>query len=120
VTTPSQLPTPRRGEVWFVRLDAKPVGHEQAGERPAVVVSIDTLNASGAGLVFVVPLTTKRKAVRSHVAIAAGEGGLTKPSFAKVEDTKSVSKLRLIRRLGRVRPATLQAIEVILRHLLSL
>lgn len=117
--TSADSTSPCRGEVWRVRLDPT-IGHEQAGTRPALVISVDQFNRSRAGLVFVVPITTTERAVRSHVPIAEGEGGLLKPSFAKAEDTKSISKERLIHRLGRVRPQTLAAIEDRLRVLLGL
>jgi mRNA interferase MazF len=35
--------TPRRGEIWLVDF-GEPVGREQAGIRPAVIVSTDALN----------------------------------------------------------------------------
>jgi mRNA interferase MazF len=49
--------TARRGEVWLVDF-GNPIGREQAGRRPAVVVSADRLNESLAGVVIVVPCTT--------------------------------------------------------------
>ena len=43
---------PARGEVWSVDLD--PVrGHEQAGTRPALVVSVDEFNEGPADLVVI-------------------------------------------------------------------
>ncbi len=49
---------PRRGEVWQVAFDPV-VGREQAGERPAVVVSFDDLNATTAGIAIVLPITRR-------------------------------------------------------------
>ena len=55
--------TARRGEVWLTIFD--PVeGHEQAGRRPALVLSADEFNASRAELVTVLPLTSK---YRPHI-----------------------------------------------------
>jgi mRNA-degrading endonuclease toxin of MazEF toxin-antitoxin module len=49
--------------VWLVELD--PVeGHEQAGRRPALVLSVDAFNASPAELVTVLPITSKVRALR--------------------------------------------------------
>ena len=42
--------TARRGDIWLVDF-GEPVGREQAGRRPAVVVSADPLNDSRAGVV---------------------------------------------------------------------
>ncbi|MGO9029274.1 MAG: type II toxin-antitoxin system PemK/MazF family toxin [Acidimicrobiales bacterium] len=91
--------SPRRGEVWLIDF-GDPVGREQAGLRPAVVVSADALNESQAGVVIVIPTTTRRRALPSHVEIEPGASGLDEISYAKCEDVKSVSEQRLITRLG--------------------
>jgi len=91
--------TARRGEVWLIDF-GEPVGSEQAGRRPAVVVSADRLNESPAGVVIVVPCTTARRNLPSHVEIEPGESGLDETSYAKCEDVKSISEHRLVARLG--------------------
>ena len=111
--------SPLRGEVWMVDLDPTR-GHEQAGSRPALVVSHDTFNQGPAGLVIVVPVTSRDKGVRSHVRIEPPEGGLRTPSFIKCEDVRSVTVSRLTRRLGTVSQATLQAVATRLRALMDL
>ncbi len=110
---------PRRGEVWIVDLDPT-LGHEQAGRRPGLVISVDAFNQSAAELAVVLPLTSRDKGIRSHVPVAAGEAGLKVLSFAKCEDVRSLSTRRLARRLGSVSEATLRAAEQRLRILLGL
>jgi mRNA interferase MazF len=110
---------PLRGEVWLVALDPT-VGREQAGTRPALVVSDDLFNQSHAELVVVLPITSKNKGIRSHVAVTPPEGGLTLPSYVKCEDVRSVSLQRLGRRLGKVTPLTLSQAETRLRIILRL
>lgn len=95
-------------------------GHEQAGRRPALVLSVDAFNNSPADLVIVLPLTSKAKGVRSHVEVNPPEAGLTTRSFIKCEDVRSVAKERLSRRRGRVSPQTLTAVEYRVRMLLGL
>jgi mRNA interferase MazF len=110
---------PLRGEIWMA--DFNPTrGHEQAGQRPALVLSVDIFNAGPAGLIIVLPLTTKTKGIRSHVPIHPPEGGLRKTSFIKCEDIRSVSLERLSKRLGAVTPATLEAVAYRIRLLLGL
>lgn len=110
---------PRRGEIWLV--DLNPVrGHEQAGRRPALVVSVDPFNSGPAGLVVVLPLTTKAKEIPFHVEIHPPEGGLANPSYIKCEDVRSVSKERLAECRGAVSAETLAAVEDRLRILLDL
>jgi mRNA interferase MazF len=112
------MASPLRGEVWMVEFD--PVrGHEQAGRRPALVVSSDVFNRGHADLLIVLPLTTKARTVRSHVAILAGEAGLRRNSFIKCEDVRSIAKERVGRRLGSVSRATLSRVETVLRLLLD-
>ena len=89
----------RRGEVWLVDF-GEPVGREQSGRRPAVVVSSDLLNESAAGVIVVIPVTTAYRNLPSHIEIDRAESGLDEVSYAKCEDIKSVSEQRLITRLG--------------------
>lgn len=110
--------TARRGEVWLVDF-GEPIGSEQAGRRPGVVVSADPLNESRAGVVIVVPCTTTRRGLPSHIEIEAGDSGLDETSYAKCEDIKSVSEQRLVGRLGATGDEALFAIARALRFLLD-
>ena len=113
------MKAPLRGEVWLVDLDPAR-GHEQAGMRPGLVVSVDLFNRGPAELVVVVPLTTRAKGIPWHVPVEPPEGGLEQKSFIKCEDVRSVAKERLTRRLGMVSAETLVAVEDRLRILLGL
>lgn len=108
-----------RGEVWLVSLDPT-LGREQAGTRSALVISENLFNQGYADLVIVVPITSKDKDIRSHVAIGKDEGGLTMQSFAKCEDIRSISKQQLRKRLGLVSDATIELVEEKLRLLIGL
>jgi mRNA interferase MazF len=114
--TPTQ---PSRGELWYVKLDPT-LGHEQAGQRPALVVSVDRFNHGGSGLVVVVPLTSQAKSIPLHVRVDPPEGGLTLVSYAKPEDIRSVSLQRLAACLGQVTERTMLEVELRLRALLGL
>lgn len=111
--------TPVRGDVWLLNLNPTR-GHEQAGTRPALIVSVDLFNQGAAGLVVVLPITSKAKGIPFHVEIAPPEGGLTQTSYVKCEDIRSVAKERLIQRFGEVSAHTLAEIEDRLRILLNL
>jgi mRNA interferase MazF len=108
----------RRGEIWLVDF-GQPVGREQAGRRPAVVVSADRLNDSPAGVVIVVPCTTTHRALPSHVELDPEASGLDETSYAKCEDVKSVSDQRLVARLGAANDVSLFGITRALRFLLD-
>jgi mRNA interferase MazF len=110
---------PARGEIWMCNFD--PIrGHEQAGSRPALILSADLFNQSPADLVIVIPLTSQPKQVRSHVPVEPPEAGLKRRSFIKCEDIRSVSKQRLGKRWGVVSAQTLRAVEDRIRVLLQL
>ena len=113
------LSKPSRGDIWMLDLDPTR-GHEQARRRPGLIVSADPLNHGSAGLVIVVPLTTRDRGIPFHVRIEADEEGLRQASFVKCEDVRSVSADRLGRRMGRVTPGTMRKVEDGLRILLDL
>ena len=108
-----------RGEAWLVDF-GEPVGREQAGRRPAVVVSADGLNESPAGVVIVVPVTSRPRGLPSHVEIEPNGSGLDELSYAKCEDVKSISEERLVHRLGAVGEEAVFGIARALRFLLDL
>jgi mRNA interferase MazF len=112
-------PAPARGQVWLIDLDPAR-GHEQAGTRPALVVSVDPFNQTALGLAVVVPITSRAKAFPLHVRLDPPEGGLQHTSYAKCEDVRSVSRERLSKPLGRVTPAVLRQVEDRLRLVLGL
>jgi mRNA interferase MazF len=105
--------------VWLADFD--PVrGHEQAGRRPALVVSTDGFNTAPIQLVAVVPLTTRDRGISSHVRIAPPDGGLVRPSVILCDQLRIMSQDRLDRRLGRVSPTTLVAVNGVIRRILGL
>jgi mRNA interferase MazF len=111
--------TAHRGEVWLVDF-GEPVGREQSGRRPAVVVSADPLNESRAGVVIVVPTTTTPRGLPSHVGIDPASSGMDESIYAKCEDVKSISEQRLIARFGAVPDIVMFEIARALRFLLNL
>lgn len=110
---------PFRGQVWLITLDPTK-GHEQAGTRPCLVVSVNKFNHSRAELVVIVPVTTTDKRIPSHVKIAKGEAGLTEDSYAMTEAIRCISRDRLIKPFGTVEAETLAAVEERLRIILGL
>ncbi len=111
---------PSRGEVWSASLSPT-VGHEQAGDRPVLVISTDIFNHGSASLVFVLPLTRTNRNVPLHVLLEPPEGGLKAVSYVLCDALRSVSKERLRGQAwGRVTLQTLSLVEDRLRILLEL
>jgi mRNA interferase MazF len=103
----------------MVNLDPT-LGHEQAGIRPALVVSEDPFNQSPAGLVVVTPITGTDRGIPAHVRVAPKEGGLTKTSLIMADQIRTISQRRLARRMGTVSSATMAQVEHCLRLVLGL
>ena len=110
---------PGRGEIWLTDFGV-PLGHEAGFRRPAVVVSSDRLNRVGA-VAVVVPMTSHERRLPTHIRVPARHGtGLSKDSWAKVDDVKSVSTERLEEHLGEIDRLTLGRVEDALRLILEL
>lgn len=108
-----------RGEIWLANLN--PVrGHEQAGKRPCLIISVDMFNQGAAGLVVVLPITSKNKNIPFHVEVNPPEGALKVQSFIKCEDVRSISTERLEKCLGSITSETMSAVEDRLRILMGL
>ena len=108
-----------RGEIWLVGLDPT-TGREQAGMRPALVISVDIFNHGAAELVIAIPITSRAKGVPLHIKVDPPEGGLSLTSYVKCEDVRSISTARLVRKLGTVASSTIDEVEDRLRILLVL
>jgi mRNA interferase MazF len=99
-------PKPHQGDVYWA--DPDPTrGREQAKSRPFVIVSVDQLNQTSLGLSIAVPLTRTDFGNTLHLAVPASEGGLKEGGFAMPEQLRAISHERLNRRLGSLRPKTL-------------
>lgn len=108
-----------RGELHDVDL-GQPVGHEPAFLRPAVVVSVDAINNGPGELVAIVPVTSRRYGLRSHVELAPGRSGLDHVFYARCDQVRVISTHRLTSRRGVASPDQLQAIDQGLRFVLDL
>ena len=111
---------PARGEIWPADLNPTR-GHEQAGERPVLIVSTNTFNRGPAELIWVLPLTRTDRRMPLHVRVEPPEGGLTVRSFILCDAIRSIARERLgAQPWGVVSQETLQKVEDRLRILLEL
>jgi mRNA interferase MazF len=105
------------GDVVWVAPDPV-VGREQAGRRPAVVVSGHDYLDIVTTLAIVVPITSVDRGWPNHVALEAAE--LTQPSWAMTEQVRTVSRRRVAGRAGRVSASTLAEVRGWVRDFLDL
>jgi mRNA interferase MazF len=85
---------PSRGQVWLADLNPTR-GHEQAGQRPVLIVSTNAFNQGPADLVFALPLTRTHRGIPLHIPVDPPEGGLTARSYVLCDAIRSISKDRL-------------------------
>jgi mRNA interferase MazF len=112
---------PLRWSIVIVDLD--PVqGHEQAGERRALVVSYEPFHRSG--LATICPITAARTEPRypGDIPIPAGEAGQTRPGIILASQLRTIS-LRRVRAPGVgvvTDPSIRRAVRAALAHHIGL
>lgn len=106
-------PLPRRGEVWWVRVDKR---------RPAVVVQSDKVREPRVRTFLVVPLTSRLHlgGLPGTVRLSRRVTGLKKDSIANVYDLQKVLRADLLEVAGSLPAAELRALGDGLRLVLDL
>lgn len=100
-----------RGAIVWVQLDPTR-GREQAGTRPAVVLSSDAYLDAVPDLAIVVPVTTRDRGWPHHVPLAGRELSLPRTSFAMTEQPRTISRGRISGTAGRTDERTMNAITL--------
>lgn len=97
----------RQGEIWFA--DLNPIGgSEQAGLRPVVIVSGNLVNEH-LPIVITMPLTTKVKNYKGNPILQpTKQNGLKQTSEILVFHVRSISKERLVNKIGSIAKAELE------------
>lgn len=97
-----------RGDIRWA--DLNPVrGHEQAGQRPVVVLSHDVFN-DRSGTVIALALMSQEPKAGFPLTVELRGRGLPKRSWAKVSQIRTLSVERLGRRLGHASEEELAAL----------
>lgn len=90
----------RRFDIWLVNLDPTR-GSEIKKTRPCVVVSPDEMNHR-VRTVIVAPMTTAKRPYPTRIACTFKR----KKGFVALDQLRTVDKSRLVRKVGRLSPAT--------------
>lgn len=106
---------PRRGDIYWVALDPA-LGTEIRKTRPGVIVSNDSCNAYGTRVV-VLPITSNVGSLYPGEALIQLKG---KPARALGDQIRSIDKVRLRSRAGRLSQDELQSVDEALRITLGL
>ena len=92
-------PAARRGEIWLAELDKR---------RPVVVLTRDPMGRV-LHSVIVGPVTSTIRGLSTEVELSEADG-LRRPCVVNLDNLQLVSRARLVRRVSRAAPHTLQAI----------
>lgn len=100
----------KQREIWYA--DLNPVrGSEQKGHRPVVIISGNMLN-SYLQVVIACPLTTKIKGYKGNVIVEPDSlNGISERSEIMIFHVRSISKDRLIKRIGSITDRQLEEIK---------
>lgn len=89
-----------RGDVLWA--DLNPVkGHEQAGQRPVLILSPEVFNARS-GTVIAMALTSQPQGAGFPLTLEITSVALPKPTWVKISQIRRLSVERLGKRMGRV------------------
>ena len=104
---------PEPGEIVWLQFNPQ-AGHEQAGHRPALVLSSAEYNRR-TGLMLCVPLTTRIKGYPFEVRLAGARDGVALADQVKCLDWRA----RGAAAKGKVNPAELEEVRAKLRALIG-
>jgi len=102
---------PRRGEIYLVGFDPA-LGHEIQKTRPALVIQNDISNRhSPITIVAAISSRFSDPPFPREVLVEPAESGLPKRSAVIANQIRSVDRLRLQKRLGRLSPLGMERVD---------
>ena len=116
----ASLDYPRRGEVYLISFNPT-VGAEIRKTRPGLILQNDTANRySPVTIVGAITSQFEEPLYPTEVLIKAREGGLRTEGVVLLNQIRSVDKRRLVKRLGKLEPKTMEHVARALRISLGL
>lgn len=110
-----------RGEVWWAQLPT-PVGSEPGHRRPVLIIQDNDFNQSSIRTVIVAAFTANLRLAGApgNVLVKRKESGLRQDSVVNVSQVLTIDKSFLQARVGRLKAATIDAVDEGIRLVLSL
>ncbi len=99
----------KRGDIWYADLSPA-MGSEQDGIRPVVVIQNEKGNRFSPTVIVAAVTSQKKKELPTHVFLDSGMG-LVKNSVVMAEQVRTLSKQRLLHRVGTVSTKKMQEIS---------
>lgn len=113
----------KRGDIYWVDLIPRS-GSEQAGRRPAIIISHDIFNqAPKWRSIIVIPISTSAAQARrgpTAVLLAKGVGGLKSDSVALCHQVTTLDRTKIKQLLGSITPVLLAQVEQGLKAAMAL
>ena len=106
-----------RGDIYWAELNPTK-GHEQAGERPVIILSHDIFNERS-GTVIAVAVSSQEPRAGFPLTHEITTAKLPKRSWVRISQIRTLSVERLGRKLGHVAPEELQRIVEGLNEIIS-
>ncbi len=106
-----------RGDIYWADLDPTK-GHEQAGQRPVLVLSNDIFNQRS-GTVIAMALTSQPQRAGFPLTLELTTTQLPKKSWVKISQIRTLSVQRLTRKIGQANPAQVEQAITGLNQLLT-
>lgn len=107
----------QQNEIWYADLNPTK-GSEQQGYRPVVIISGNLMNEY-LNIVICCPLTTKIKNYKGNVVLQPDTiNKLKSPSEILTAHIRSISKDRLVRKIGKIKNEDLVEIKTALNEML--
>jgi mRNA interferase MazF len=107
----------KKGDLCLVNLSVGE-GHEQYGNRPAIVISDTTID-----IIVVIPITSNINALRFPYTITVfpdKQNNLNRESVGLVFHIRAIDKSRITKIIGKINKELLEKIDKILREMLRL
>lgn len=102
-----------RGQLYYADIEEQPIGSEQAGIRPVVILQ-NNLGNSYSPTIIIAPITSKvtvKAKLPTHVELQPIKKRLPKKSIILVEQIRTIDKSRLKYYIGTLNIAELKAVD---------
>lgn len=112
----------KRGDIYLVDLPFSSAGHEQGGNRPALIVHNDETSKI-LSVIMIIPFTSKLSAQRfQHTMVIqpTKENGLNQISILLINQLRAIDRKRITNKIGSLDPVTMAQVNNAMKQLLGL
>lgn len=99
-------------DIYLIALDPT-IGHEIKKARPCIIISPDEMNKN-ISTIIIAPMTTKSHSYPTRIPLRFER----KNGWIVLDQIRTVDKKRLVKKLGRVQPRTINKIKSIIKEML--